>query len=98
MKSAPDINYDSEADSFYTLIMIDPDAPGPKKPKYRGILHWLVGNIPFNRINDGETICEYLGSAPPENTGQHRYIFLLYKQESLLDFRTEPHIHERFAI
>nr|ARO70141.1 heading date 3a isoform X5 [Elaeis guineensis]ARO70142.1 heading date 3a isoform X6 [Elaeis guineensis]ARO70143.1 heading date 3a isoform X7 [Elaeis guineensis] len=32
--------------TFYTLIMIDPDAPSPSDPHLREYLHWLVTDIP----------------------------------------------------
>jgi len=39
-----------------------------------------VGNIPEENIAKGEVLAEYVGPAPPKNTGKHRYVFLLYKQ------------------
>lgn len=48
------------------------------------VLHWLVRNIPGNDIKKGEVIAEYRGSGPPEGTGLHRYIFLLYEQNCIL--------------
>nr|TKV99804.1 hypothetical protein SEVIR_8G067801v2 [Setaria viridis] len=32
--------------TFYTLVMIDPDAPSPSDPNLREYLHWLVTDIP----------------------------------------------------
>ncbi|KAG0457857.1 hypothetical protein HPP92_022719 [Vanilla planifolia] len=32
--------------SFFTLIMTDPDVPGPSDPYLREHLHWLVTDIP----------------------------------------------------
>ncbi|KAG4923003.1 hypothetical protein JHK84_051860 [Glycine max] len=32
--------------TFYTLVMVDPDAPSPGNPNQREYLHWLVTNIP----------------------------------------------------
>ncbi|XP_010247853.1 PREDICTED: protein FLOWERING LOCUS T-like isoform X2 [Nelumbo nucifera] len=31
---------------FYTLVMVDPDAPSPSDPNLREYLHWLVTDIP----------------------------------------------------
>ncbi|URD86146.1 Phosphatidylethanolamine-binding protein [Musa troglodytarum] len=31
---------------FYTLVMVDPDAPNPSDPTLREYLHWLVTDIP----------------------------------------------------
>lgn len=33
-------------DHYYTLVTVDPDAPGPKNNTRKNILHWLVINIP----------------------------------------------------
>lgn len=35
----------------------------------------------------GEEILKYQGPAPPKGTGKHRYVFLLYKQQSDQDFK-----------
>ncbi|XP_051121470.1 protein FLOWERING LOCUS T-like isoform X1 [Andrographis paniculata] len=32
--------------TFYTLVMVDPDAPSPSNPSLREYLHWLVTDIP----------------------------------------------------
>lgn len=34
------------ADEYYTLCLVDPDAPSRKNPKNREWLHWMVVNIP----------------------------------------------------
>lgn len=47
----------------------DPDAPSRKDPKYREWHHWLVGNIPSNKVSQGEALSEYVGSGPPKGTG-----------------------------
>ncbi|KAI5068446.1 hypothetical protein GOP47_0016791 [Adiantum capillus-veneris] len=74
------------AHDFYTLLMVDPDAPSPTKPSFRNFLHWLVVNIPGSVAPSqevwqlGQEGVEYMGPAPPE--GEHRYVFLLFKQSS----------------
>lgn len=42
-------------------------------------------NIPGNKIEQGETLIEYLQPFPPKGTGYHRHIFVLYKQEKKID-------------
>jgi hypothetical protein len=34
-----------DSNSFYTLVMSDPDAPSRSNPKMREWRHWVVGNI-----------------------------------------------------
>lgn len=54
-------------------------------------LHWLVGNIPGNDVSKGEILSAYVGSGPPQGTGFHRYVFLIYKQTEKLEF-DEPRL------
>ncbi|KAI3934833.1 hypothetical protein MKW92_053905 [Papaver armeniacum] len=51
--------------TFYTLVMVDPDAPSPSDPSLREYLHWLVTDIP------GTT---------GTNCGIHRFVFVLFRQ------------------
>ncbi|XP_011707281.1 PREDICTED: protein D2-like isoform X1 [Wasmannia auropunctata] len=75
----PEIHYKHEGGVLYTLVLTDPDVP--RRGGYnREFRHWLVGNIPEENIAKGEVLAEYVGPAPPKNTGKHRYVFLLYKQ------------------
>lgn len=76
--------------TYYTLIMVDPDAYSRMNPTQREVKHWLVGNILGNDISTGETIAEYLGSAPPNGSDYHRYVFLLYQQQSPVIYTREP--------
>ena len=71
----------AQADSFYTLIMTDPDAPSRADPKYGQFQHWLVVNIPGSDLAKGLVKTSYIGSGAPPNTALHRYIFLVYKQQ-----------------
>ncbi|XP_055678084.1 protein D3-like [Lutzomyia longipalpis] len=90
VKDIPYVTWDANPDDYYTLIMTDPDAPSRKEPTFREFKHWTVGNIPGNRVAEGETIAEYIGSGPPKGTGLHRYVFLVYKQPSgKVDFSAE---------
>lgn len=66
--------------------MIDPDNyDGPEKI-YREWHHWLVVNIPGNNVSEGEVLSGYIGSGPPQGTGIHRYVYILYKQPGKLQF------------
>ncbi|KAK4879714.1 hypothetical protein RN001_007860 [Aquatica leii] len=86
VKEYPAVNWNAEDNSLYTLVMTDPDAPSRKDPKYREWHHWLVGNIPGKNVQQGEVLTEYIGSAPPKNTGLHRYVLLIFKQPNKLQF------------
>jgi len=81
VKNQPvEISWKAEPNDLYTLILTDPDAPSRKDPKSREWEHWLVVNIPGNDISKGDVLAMYIGSGPPEGTGLHRYVYLVYKQ------------------
>jgi len=74
-KQQPTVFYNFGPNELYTLIMYDPDTP------HGDYTHWLIINIKDN-IKNGEIIIPYKGPSPPMNTGIHRYIFLLFRQEA----------------
>ncbi|CAN1217630.1 Protein HEADING DATE 3A [Linum perenne] len=51
--------------TFYTLVMVDPDAPSPSDPSLREYLHWL------------EVVCY---ESPRPSVGIHRFVFILFRQ------------------
>ena len=74
--------------SMYTLAMIDPDAPSKANPSRREYLHWLVVNIPMTNVWQGNELVEYIGAGPPQDTGLHRYVLLVYLQDGpVVDYR-----------
>ncbi|XP_022914164.2 protein D3-like [Onthophagus taurus] len=92
VKDPPTIKFEPEQDVYYTLAMVDPDAPSRDNHTFREVNHWLIGNILNGNFENADTITEYLGSGPPKGTGLHRYIFLLFKQKEKFTFdepRTE---------
>lgn len=78
----------SYEDRYYALVMTDPDAPARDEPTFREYVHWVQVNIPGSAGESageaGELILAYNGSAPPYNSGVHRYIFLLFEQKNKL--------------
>lgn len=44
------------------------------------------GNIPNGEIDQGEVVCDYLQPFPVKGTGYHRMVFVLYKQDSKIDY------------
>ncbi|KAF9677003.1 hypothetical protein SADUNF_Sadunf08G0062100 [Salix dunnii] len=65
--------------TFYTLVMVDPDAPSPSDPSLREYLHWLVTDIPATTgASFGqETLCY---ESPRPTVGIHRFVFVLFRQ------------------
>ena len=64
-------------DNLYTLIMLDPDAPSRHRPRPGAALHWMVANIPGTHVDQGTQLASYLGAGPPENSGLHRYPYVV---------------------
>lgn len=93
VKDEPAVTWDTQGEELHTLLMVDPDAPSRADPTYREILHWAVINIPGNKLNLGHSMAEYIGSGPPEGSGLHRYVFLLYRQSKKID--DAQHIDKR---
>ncbi|XP_050737437.1 39S ribosomal protein L38, mitochondrial-like [Eriocheir sinensis] len=82
--SAPNVQYHSEPNTLWTLILTNPD--GNLMDNDLECLHWFVGNIKESDISTGEVMCDYLQPFPPRGTGYHRMVFVLYKQHGRIDF------------
>nr|BAL70256.1 centroradialis [Rhododendron x pulchrum] len=69
--------------SFFTLIMTDPDVPGPSDPYLKEHLHWIITDIPGTTDSSfGKEAVKY--EMPMPNIGIHRYVFVLFKQKRRL--------------
>ncbi|KAL6546685.1 hypothetical protein OROMI_022406 [Orobanche minor] len=81
---------------YYTLVMVDPDAPSPSEPTLREWLHWLVIDIPGgSNASQGKELMPYMGPQPP--TGIHRYVFAAFRQHGLMEtVSRRPVERERF--
>nr|AEZ63950.1 FLOWERING LOCUS T2 [Dimocarpus longan]AHF27443.1 flowering locus T-like 1 [Dimocarpus longan]ALA55999.1 flowering locus T1 [Dimocarpus longan]ALA56001.1 flowering locus T1 [Dimocarpus longan] len=66
--------------TFYTLVMVDPDAPSPSDPTLREYLHWLVTDIPATTgATFGQEAVSY--ESPRPTVGIHRFVFVLFRQQ-----------------
>lgn len=97
MQKQPTVTWESKPNTFYTLIMSDPDAPSRADPKFGEWNHWLVVNIPGNNISEGEVRSEYIGAGPPKDTGLHRYVFVVLEQQRKLSFADVPTLKSNSA-
>jgi len=88
------VSWEAEPDEWYTLIMTDPDAPSRATPTIREFNHWIVINIPGNKITEGEVKSNYVGPGPPPQSGFHRYIFFVFKQKEKKKINSE-HLEQR---
>nr|WBU15621.1 terminal flower 1 [Osmanthus fragrans] len=66
--------------SFFTLILTDPDVPGPSDPFLREYIHWIVTDIPGTTDSSfGREVVSY--EMPKPNIGIHRFVFILFQQK-----------------
>ncbi|VAI09785.1 CEN-like protein 2 isoform X2 [Triticum dicoccoides] len=66
--------------SFFSLVMTDPDVPGPSDPYLREHLHWIVTDIPGTTdASFGSEVVSY--ESPKPTIGIHRFVFVLFKQK-----------------
>ncbi|TYH77027.1 hypothetical protein ES332_D04G125900v1 [Gossypium tomentosum] len=66
--------------TFFTLVMTDPDVPGPSDPYLREHLHWIVTDIPGTTDGTfGREVVNY--EIPRPDIGIHRFVFVLFKQK-----------------
>ncbi|CAM8966568.1 unnamed protein product [Rhodiola kirilowii] len=66
--------------SFFTLVMIDPDVPGPSDPYLKEHLHCIVTDIPGTTDSTfGREVVQY--EMPNPKIGIHRYVFVLFEQK-----------------
>ncbi|KAF8686663.1 hypothetical protein HU200_043493 [Digitaria exilis] len=81
--------------SFFTLVMTDPDVPGPSDPYLREHLHWIVTDIPGTTdASFGTELLSYENPRP--NIGIHRFIFVLFRQ-SRRQAVSPPSSRDRFS-
>ncbi|KZV55202.1 protein MOTHER of FT and TF 1-like [Dorcoceras hygrometricum] len=65
---------------YYSLVMVDPDAPSPSEPSFRE----LVTDIPDGSdASEGKEAMPYMGPQPP--TGTHRYVLVAFQQHGQME-------------
>ena len=69
VKNEPNVHWDADPDSYYVVILADPDAPSRATPTLREVAHWMVVNVPGNDVSKGEIKYQYRGSGAPLGTG-----------------------------
>lgn len=86
VRNRPKVSWkEAKEDEFYTLIFTEIAEKGER-------CHWLVGNIPGNLIDKGDILTSFFPSAPYKDKGEHRYVFLLFRQPGKADYRGQVKI------
>ncbi|PVV02761.1 hypothetical protein BB560_002772 [Smittium megazygosporum] len=95
--SVPEISYVAEPNSYYTVALVDPDAPSRADPYRAQVRHWLSVNIPMTDITRGNsTATPYLRPAPFAGCGRKRFVYVLAKQPGELPELTVPQARPNF--
>ncbi|KAM6951471.1 large ribosomal subunit protein mL38 [Aplochiton taeniatus] len=88
---APQVSFPADEGSFWTLLLTSPDEHLlDSEGEY---VHWLVGNIPGGAVRLGDELCHYLAPFPAKGTGFHRFVYILFKQEGMMDFQEDVRQH-----
>lgn len=86
VQNMPKVSWkDAKDDEFYTLVMTD-------AVEKRETVHWLVANIPSNDIDKGDVLTSYFPAAPARGTGEHRFVFLFFRQPDKVDLHGQEKI------
>jgi len=85
VREKPSIKYEGKQDSFYTLMLVDPDIP-LKTVMHDAWNHYMVVNVPGNAVEQGQVLADWIPPSPPKETGIHRYIWLLLEQPGKTTF------------
>ncbi|XP_053210745.1 protein D2-like [Panonychus citri] len=76
----PSIDFVADSSKNYTFLMLDPDVPSSLSPLARSFVHWVIIDIPGDKIASGKEVKFYISPGPPPGSGAHRYVFLIYQQ------------------
>ena len=59
-------------------------------------MHWLVVDIPSDgKLKDGSEKMEFAPSTPPVESGEHRYVFLIFNQRSKIGGKRSSIVKQR---
>nr|AFM90991.1 phosphatidylethanolamine-binding protein 2 [Callorhinchus milii] len=75
---------------FYTLLLVDLDAPSRAAPSQREWRHFMLYNMKGNVMDSGIVQAPYIGSLPPAGSGFHRYVWPVYEQNGRLTVTERP--------
>ena len=76
--------------ALYTVILSDPDAPSTTDRKFGEWIHYRVVNCPAATdgtltLSEGKDTVAYVGPAPGDGSGKHRYTLVVYEQAKKIE-------------
>ncbi|EEC70127.1 hypothetical protein OsI_00805 [Oryza sativa Indica Group] len=96
VSARPSVEVGGDLHQFYTLVMVDPDAPNPSNPTLREYLHWLVTDIPGTTdANYGREVVCY--ESPRPAAGIHRVAVVLFRQMARGGVDQPPLLRHNFS-
>lgn len=85
----PNVSYDYKPNTYYSFLMIDPDAPYPEDTFWADYLHCLIINIESaNNIWSGDIKMEFKHPAPPPESEPHRYCIFVFETSVKISWPT----------
>ncbi|OLY80192.1 OV-16 antigen [Smittium mucronatum] len=97
--SLPVVNYAFNSEDYYTLALVDPDAPSRANPIRAQVRHYLSVNIKGGDITTGNsTSTSYLAPRPFPGCGRKRFVWVLAKQSGYDASLTVPVARPGFNI
>ncbi|KAI5103515.1 39S ribosomal protein L38, mitochondrial isoform X1, partial [Silurus meridionalis] len=94
--SAPRVSFEADENSLWTLLLTSPDEH--LQDGEQEYVHWLIGNIPASAMCSGNEIVPYVAPFPAKGTGFHRYVFILFKQDAVVDFSSEMRLNPCYSL
>lgn len=90
-------------DAYYTLAMVDTDAPYEAEDRLASKAHWLVHNIPLSvtktqvDVSKVDVSLPYIAPHPQRGTPYHRYTLVLLSQPGKLTIPPTP-LRDHFSL
>lgn len=86
VSSIPDLRWRCDRDTYYTLLMVDPNPMGRDNELGSEDQLWRVGNIKGCDVNKGQTLTDFIPPWPIDGSGLHIYYILIYQQKDEIFF------------
>ncbi|KII60964.1 Phosphatidylethanolamine-binding protein 1 [Thelohanellus kitauei] len=81
LKSPPSVGVQNETGLIYAILAFDPDYSSENKIKDSIYVTWLMTNVENGFQQIGRECIPYMNPNPPLNTGVHRIIYAVFKQQ-----------------
>ncbi|KAJ2808749.1 Phosphatidylethanolamine-binding protein 1 [Coemansia guatemalensis] len=96
VQAEPTIEFDAPNGQYFTIAIVDPDAPSVSRHGYRSYRHYLISNLSDNSATD--VLTPYQPPSPSFASGAHRYAVVVFRQHGRVELSDEdiPESRVRF--